>query len=67
MQMAKDSKVWKFRTTAQGLMAAIQSNAEYVVRARNGLECSPKDTAALAGFLATEADRTQVSTMPSYT
>ena len=58
--MAKDSKVERFRTVAKGLMAAIQANAAYVTTARNKLECSPKDTATLASFLASEAEKQQV-------
>ena len=55
----------RFRTVAKGLMAAIQANAAYVTTARNKLECSPKDTATLASFLASEAEKQQVQ--PKYT
>lgn len=61
LQTAKDSKVEKFRTVAKGLMAAIQANSAYVLQARGRLECSPKDTATLEAFLASDAAKKQVT------
>lgn len=58
--MSKDAKVEKFRTVAAGLVAAIQANSTYVLRARSSLECSPKETAALASFLSSDAEHQQV-------
>lgn len=60
MQVAKGSKVEKFRSTAKGLMAAMQSNAAFVTQARNRLECSPKDLPTIKSFLATDAEQKQV-------
>ena len=59
-QVGQDSKVERFRAAAKGLSAAIQANSAYVSSARNSLDCSPKDAARLAVFLASDTDQQQV-------
>jgi hypothetical protein len=60
VQVAKKSKVEKFRLAAKGLAAAIEVNAQHVVDRRRLLGCSPKDSAVLAEFLTSEEEKRQV-------
>ena len=60
IQVAKTSKVEKFRSAAKGLVAAIRVNADYVAKRRQQLECGPADAAALADFLTSSSEKEKV-------
>ena len=58
--MAKTSKVEKFRSGAKGLVAAVRVNAEFVLKHRRQLECSPGQGATTATFLAVPSEAAKV-------
>lgn len=60
-QVAKASKVEKFRSAAKGLIAAVRVNAEFVLKHRQGLDYSPGQAASLATFLSSSEDKAKVS------
>lgn len=50
----------KMKGGVKGLNAAILANSEVVARERKKLDCSPKDTAVLDQFMASEAEQARV-------
>lgn len=66
MQIAKTSKIEKFRSAAKGLIAAIRVNGEYVAKQRLKLECGPMDTATLADFMTSSNEKEKVAIHPCH-
>ena len=60
MQVAKTSKVEKFRSGAKGLVAAVRVNSEFILKHRRQLDCSPGQGATIATFLALPSDAAKV-------
>lgn len=60
LQLLKTCKMEKMRSAVRGLNAAILANAEYVVKERRKLDCSPKDTAVLDKFMSSKAEHAKV-------
>lgn len=61
LQIGKTSKVEKFRSTVRGLIAAVRVNAEFVLKHRAKLDCSPAQSASLESFLNLPADSAKVT------